>query len=195
MRITLSLQPGSKVALPLELPDEAVPSMTVRELKARIMAMNASKDAAMLHCIHGRSSRTTPSSPRTASKMATSSSTSSPKRRRAALAPARTDSQDAPSHSVNAEAANDESAALERGIDAPLRRRPTQSHPSASSWDQPAAHPHCRPRSIVTPRGRIRNVEASLRRVLRGLHALRKLQRHGEALRRGLRTICWHRAR
>ena len=37
MRITLSLQPGSKVALPLELPDEAV-SMTVRELKARIMA-------------------------------------------------------------------------------------------------------------------------------------------------------------
>jgi uncharacterized ubiquitin-like protein YukD len=52
MRITLSLQPGSKVALPLELPDEAVPSMTVRELKARIMAMNASKDAAMLHCIH-----------------------------------------------------------------------------------------------------------------------------------------------
>ena len=52
MKNTLSLQPGSKLALPLELPDEAVPSMTVRELKARIMAMNASKDAAMLHCIH-----------------------------------------------------------------------------------------------------------------------------------------------
>ena len=59
------------------------------------------------------------------------------RRRRAALAPARTGCGCAVA-SVSAEAANDESAALERGIDAPLRRRPTQSHPSASSWDQPA---------------------------------------------------------
>ena len=52
MKITLSLQPGNKLALPLELPDDVFPTMTVRDLKGLIMEMNASKDASHLHCIH-----------------------------------------------------------------------------------------------------------------------------------------------
>lgn len=52
MKITLSLQPGNKLALPLELPDDKVSTMTVRDLKGLVMEMNASKDPNHLHCIH-----------------------------------------------------------------------------------------------------------------------------------------------
>ena len=52
MKVVLELQPGKKVQLPLEIPDEELPTFTVAVLKARIMELNTSKAADELHVVH-----------------------------------------------------------------------------------------------------------------------------------------------
>ena len=52
MKVLLELQPGKKVQLPLEIPDEELPTYTVAVLKARIMELNTPKTADELHVVH-----------------------------------------------------------------------------------------------------------------------------------------------
>ena len=55
MKLILSLQPGSKVNVPIELGEEELVSLTVADFKAKIMKMNSSKPADQLHVVFGSS--------------------------------------------------------------------------------------------------------------------------------------------
>ena len=53
MKITLSLQPGNKVQIPLEIPDEELKALTVLNLKEKIMKLNKQKKIEELHVVFG----------------------------------------------------------------------------------------------------------------------------------------------
>ncbi len=53
MKITLSLQPGNKVQIPLEIPDEELKALTVLNLKEKIMELNKQKKLEELHVVYG----------------------------------------------------------------------------------------------------------------------------------------------
>ena len=53
MKITLSLQPGNKVQIPLEIPDEELKALTVLNLKEKIMELNKQKKLEELHVVFG----------------------------------------------------------------------------------------------------------------------------------------------
>ena len=53
MKLTLSLQPGNKLQLPMEIDDDKAALMTVADFKGKIMEFNSSKPAEQLHVVYG----------------------------------------------------------------------------------------------------------------------------------------------
>ena len=53
MKVNLTLQPGNKMELPMDIPSEEVATLTVLHLKEKIMALNKTKKIEELHLIHG----------------------------------------------------------------------------------------------------------------------------------------------
>ena len=52
MKLILSLQPGNKLQIPLEIPEDEVQSMTVADLKEKIMSFNKTKKIEELHVVY-----------------------------------------------------------------------------------------------------------------------------------------------
>lgn len=52
MKLILSLQPGNKLQIPLEISEDEVQSMTVADLKEKIMSFNKTKKIEELHVVY-----------------------------------------------------------------------------------------------------------------------------------------------
>ena len=55
MKLILSLQPGNKLQIPMEIGNKEFASLTVADFKAKIMELNSSKSIDQLHVVFGSS--------------------------------------------------------------------------------------------------------------------------------------------